>query len=167
MNPDLNAQYTYWIFVSCSINLIETIILFWYLYIFKCNGLNTIIFFKLMLLNFFLGFNSWIIQQYQRHLTRQNSQNHIHHQYKERGLTSLRACILPGKNLQIATSVLLVVYEQTRSRLQRRSVSLAWNLGREMRKRLILRETKQIYSLNVFYFLLYRRRYFLLVSELI
>ena len=85
MNPDLNAQYTYWIFVSCSINLIETIILFWYLYIFKCNGLNTIIFFKLMLLNFFLGFNSWIIQQYQRHLTRQNSQNHIHHQYKERG----------------------------------------------------------------------------------
>ena len=88
MNPDLNAQYTYRIFVSCSMNLIETIILFWYLYIFKCNGLNTIISFKLMLLNYFLGFNSWIIQQYQRHLTRQNSQNHIHHQYKERGWLS-------------------------------------------------------------------------------
>ena len=83
MNPDLNAQYTYWIFVSCSMNLTETIILFWYLYIFKYNGLNTIIFFKLILLNNFLGFNSWIIQQYQRHLTRQNSQNYIHHQYKE------------------------------------------------------------------------------------
>ena len=83
MNPDLNAQYTYWIFVSCSMNLIETIILFWYLYIFKYIGLNTIIFFKLILLNNFLGFNSWIIQQYQRHLTRQNSQNYIHHQYKE------------------------------------------------------------------------------------
>ena len=55
----------------------------------------------------------------------------------------------------------------TRSRLQRHSVSLAWRLDGEMRRRLILHETKQIYSLNVFYFLLYRRRYFLLVSELI
>ena len=36
-----------------------------------------------------------------------------------------------------------------------------------MRRQLILHETKRIYSLNVFYFLLYRRRYFLLVSELI
>ena len=37
-----------------------------------------------------------------------------------------------------------------------------------MRRRLILHETKQIYWLNVFYFLLYQqRRYFLLVSELI
>ena len=47
----------------------------------------------------------------------------------------------------------------TRSHLQRHSVSLAWRLDREMRRRLILHETKQIYSLNVFYFLLYRRRY--------
>ena len=32
-----------------------------------------------------------------------------------------------------------------------------------MRRRLILHETKQIYLLNVFYFLLYRHQYFLLV----
>ena len=42
------------------------------------------------------------------------------------------------------------------------SVSLAWRLDREMRRRLIVHETKQIYSLNVFYFLLYRLRYFLI-----
>ena len=56
---------------------------------------------------------------------------------------------------------------RTGSRLQRHSVSLAWRLDREMRRRLILQETKQIYSLNVVYFLLYRHRYFLLLSELI
>ena len=44
---------------------------------------------------------------------------------------------------------------KTRSRLQ-----WPW----EMRRRLILQEMKQIYSLNVFYFLLSRCRYFLLVS---
>ena len=56
---------------------------------------------------------------------------------------------------------------RTRTRLQRHSLSLAWRLDRKMRRRLILHETGFIYSLKVFYFLLYRRRYFLLVSELI
>ena len=56
---------------------------------------------------------------------------------------------------------------RTRTRLQRHSLSLAWRLDRKTRRRLILHETGFIYSLKVFYFLLYRRRYFLLVSELI
>ena len=42
---------------------------------------------------------------------------------------------------------------KNRSGLQRLSVLLAWRLHREMRRRLILQETKQIYSLNVFHFL--------------
>ena len=42
---------------------------------------------------------------------------------------------------------------KNRSGLQRPSVLLAWRLHREMRRWLILQETKQIYSLNVFYFL--------------
>ena len=54
----------------------------------------------------------------------------------------------------------------TRTRLQSHSVSPACRLDREMRRRLILQET-WFYSLKVFYFLLYRRRYFLFVSELI
>ena len=41
--------------------------------------------------------------------------------------------------------------------VQRHSVSLAWRLDREMRRRLFLHETKRVYSLNVFYFILYRR----------
>ena len=45
-------------------------------------------------------------------------------------------------------------------------VSTAWRLDREMRRRLILQETWFNYSLMIFYFLLYRRRYFLFVSEL-
>ena len=48
----------------------------------------------------------------------------------------------------------------TRERLQRHSVSPAWRLDGETRRRLI-------YSLKVFYFLLHRRRYFLFVSEFI
>ena len=42
---------------------------------------------------------------------------------------------------------------KNRSGLQRPSVLLAWRLHREMRRWLILQETKQIYLLNVFYFL--------------
>ena len=72
-------------------------------------------------------------------------------------------CPLKVKIIQFPSIFLI----RTGSGLQRHSVSLAWRLDREMRRRLILHETKRIYSLNVFYFLLYRRRYFLLVSELI
>ena len=44
------------------------------------------------------------------------------------------------------------------------AVSLAWRLDREMRRWLVLHETG---SPKIFYFLLYQRRYFSLVCELI
>ena len=56
---------------------------------------------------------------------------------------------------------------ETRTRLQRHSASLAWRLIRSRNERAINSTQNRIYSLKVFYFILYRRRYFLFVSELI
>ena len=59
-----------------------------------------------------------------------------------------------------------VELEETRTRLQRHS-GLAWKEIRSRNEEAINSARNMIYSLKVFYFLLYRRRYFLFVSELI
>ena len=61
---------------------------------------------------------------------------------------------------------LLAKYIITRTLLQRPSVSLAWRLDQEMRRWFKFLRNR-IYSLKVFYFLLYRRQYFLFLSEFI
>ena len=58
----------------------------------------------------------------------------------------------------LVMDIIIIKQEHAFSGIQ---VSPAWILDQEMRRRNL------IYSLKDFYFLLYRRRYFLFVSELI
>ena len=78
----------------------------------------------------------------------------------------ITSMLLTGFALYTPLIFLVSVFYYRRTRLQRHSVSLLLEI-RWRNEGAINSTRNRIYSLNVFYFLLYRHRFFLLVSELI